>query len=159
MKIGALDGQAFMEVRCFKCNLWGTCQGAEMAACIKTDSKLRTYIGFMREAGQGDGACLIFAHNTREAKKLNWPVIRDWWTDAEWIDNAVRRLRENQDWLFSCSDVGKLIRGEAHVNDNPPSCSSCEQWGQPINEDGYCPDCAESDVLNAKSDRNTVARS
>ena len=105
--------------------------------------EMKAYMGFMREAGAPEGACLIFAHTIREAKKLACPVIISWGTD--FIDVGVRLLR-NSDHLFVEGDQDKLAKDIPHIIEEPTCCKRCLLWGHPINEDGLCESCAEDEM-------------
>jgi len=87
---------------------------------------LNAYMGYSRSAGAREGACLIFAHTGKEARKIGYPTIRDWF-DAPWIDFAVKRL--NAPHLFFEADESKLAIEKPHVVENPNVCPVCETWG------------------------------
>jgi len=98
---------------------------------------MRAYMGYCIEPYEG--ACLIFAHSAKEAKRLAWGYVS--YIGGDYVDVRVRWLR-NRDHLFlSEADQEKLARGEAHAIDEPKYCNSCEFWGDPIGDDGYCDDC------------------
>ncbi len=101
---------------------------------------MRAYSGYSRSVGPEEGAVLVFAHNSREARKFTFDhrlVVE------EWLDTAVKWLRDNP-LLFEYADKEKLARGEPHVIDSPPSCIICYQWGNPIDETGICSQCKEA---------------
>jgi len=52
---------------------------------------MKAYMGYSRKAGSEDGACLVFAHNAKEARKLAWVQLAEWF-DVEWIDVTTRKL-------------------------------------------------------------------
>lgn len=100
---------------------------------------LHTYMIYSRSLGSAQGAFLVFAHTGREARKVGWPYAE--MTD-QYIDLAVMRIRGST-WLFDQANKEKLNRDEAHVIDDPKSCSSCFFWDAPIGDDGLCSDCRE----------------
>lgn len=88
---------------------------------------LNVYIGFSRQAGPSEGACLIFARTAREARPLAFGLISGWY-DNDYIDTGVRRLRDKP-WLFLEADQEKLGAGIAHAVECPRTCPRCELWG------------------------------
>jgi len=107
------------------------------------DDSLKPYMAHSRIGGAGEGAVLVFAHNTREAKRVGWCSILIDLCDGEYIDMAVKLMREPQ--LYENADQDKLARGIAHVIDSPKSCMDCELWGEHLNEAGVCESCAEGE--------------
>ena len=97
---------------------------------------MKAYMGFDREGGSECGACLIFAANSREARKLAWPILDSWFDDAQWIHCAVRWLRELPKHLKK-SDTGK-----PRVIESPPLCPRCEMWGGEL-KNGMCSLCED----------------
>jgi hypothetical protein len=87
---------------------------------------LHTYMGYSRNMGQGEGACLIFANTGKEAKKIGFPTIADWF-GSEWIDMAVKRL--NKPHLLAEANAEKFAAGKPHVVECPEVCPVCQQWG------------------------------
>jgi len=108
----------------------------------KPNDKLLPYSAYSRELGSSEGAVLVFARNSREAKKV---VARNClgWLVGDYTDIAVRRLREYEDYLYTLADQEKLAKNEPHVIDSPPFCKLCERWGTPLDEEGICEDCRE----------------
>ena len=99
---------------------------------------LNAYMGFSREEGIEDGACLIFAHTAKEARKLAHRLMCDW-HDGEWIDTAVRRLR-GKPWLMLDADAAKLAADIPHGTECPTTCDTCGRWGgERIG--GICSEC------------------
>lgn len=103
-------------------------------------SALKAYMAYSRGLGPEEGAMLVIAHNTREAKRMAWPVLGDWGSD-EYTDLAVRLLRD--DHVLALADQQKLAAGEPHVVDSPTVCDACEFWGYAVDADGYCAYCDE----------------
>ena len=108
---------------------------------------LNMYMGFSRGAGSEEGACLVFAHTAKEARKLAHRTMCDWF-DGEWIDTAVRRLR-GKPWLMLEADMAKLAEDEPHVIECPATCATCEQWGHE-QIGGHCTNCDEVSNVQAK---------
>ena len=110
------------------------------------DSKLKPYMAYSRWAGSAKGAMLVIAHNTRDAKKIAWPALRDWGLD-EYTDMAVRLLRDDSrrfidsHIMFALADQAKLVAGEPHVVVCPQVCDTCKFWGYGVDADGYCEGC------------------
>ena len=103
---------------------------------------LKMYTGYWREAGSSEGACLIFAHNYKEAKKLAFGVLSDWSSDTEWIDIGVNLIK-NSDYLYKEANQELLKNNISHSIESPKSCNRCEQWGYEIDDEGICSDCRE----------------
>lgn len=100
---------------------------------------LNTYMGYSRSAGQAEGACLIFAHTSREAKRVCWPTVCDWF-DGGFTDVAIKRLQAPH--LMAEADAVKLAAGTPHVIECPNACPVCEYWGNLTLEDGNgCEGC------------------
>ena len=103
---------------------------------------MKAYMGFSEVWGQGEAACLVFASTAREAKKLAWPIVHDWWGN-EWIDCRATLM------LKLPSHLKKLDTGEPQVFDCPPGCPRCEIWGHelyPDTGDGQrCDNCIDDE--------------
>lgn len=104
---------------------------------------MNTYMVFSGSLGSEQGAFLVFAHTSREARKVGWPYASFTLTD-EYIDLAARRLW-NKPWLYNEASEEKLLQGRAHVIEDPISCSECSYWGvSPIGDDKLCEACREN---------------
>ena len=95
---------------------------------------MKMFMGYDKNIGSSEGACLIFANSIREAKRLAFPVIQ-FWFDSEWIDIRVRTLADHE-----------YLRSEQksefpHVVESPISCSECGLWITGEIKNGVCPDC------------------
>lgn len=101
-------------------------------------SGLSPYMGFVAGARE-EGALLVFAHDVRQARRLAWPTLRDWFDGVLYIDARVRRVRGTH--IFTEADPEAFREGRPHVVESPTSCDRCMLWGQPIGGDGLCPDC------------------
>ena len=89
-----------------------------------------------------DGAVLAWAHTAQDARKLAYPAIADW-TDAGFIDVRARLLKQHPAYY----ETLKLKDGP-HVNDCPPVCPRCEQWGQPLLPNGNgCLHCGDDEPV------------
>ena len=120
-------------------------ESAEISAKSVMPNKEREMKTYMASDGDPqDGAVLVFAHKTKEAKKVAWPVIRGWNLDAEYIHLRVVLLRDKP-FLFDEADPEALISDKAHAIDDPIVCSSCELWGNKLDEHGYCENCRGDD--------------
>lgn len=105
---------------------------------------LNMYMGYSRGAGQQEGACLIFANTGKEAKKIGYRTICDWF-DGGFTDMAVKRLKAPH--LMAEADAAKLAAGTPHVVECPKVCPVCERWGgEPLKEGGLgCEHCGGDD--------------
>jgi hypothetical protein len=93
---------------------------------------LKPYMVHMGEPAEG--AALVFAHNSREAKLLGWQGVS--WLDCPYIEIRVKRLSGNGDHLRKGD--------QPHVIWCPPCCDRCELWKlEKYNDEGLCRDCAE----------------
>ncbi len=109
-----------------------------------TKSELKPYIGFDRAGGPEEAICLIFAHNSREARTLAVPILMSW--GCEFIDCAVWLMRHyhNLEYIYTLGDHTKLATNVPHVVESLDSCPTCGNWGSPLNEDGKtCKHCNE----------------
>ena len=96
---------------------------------------LKTYIGYDKFEGARGGAVLIFAHSIKEAKKLAFPVLQEWF-DMDWIDMRVNRIYG--DWLQK-----EKLKNEPHTVKNPKVCEVCETWGTEPYDEHICKYCYE----------------
>ena len=101
---------------------------------------MKAYMVFSITGGSPEGACLVFARNLQEARKVAWKEC-DWEITDEWIDVGARLLKEA--FIFEEADKDNLKAGIAHCISAPASCKDCNMWGYPINSEGYCETCAE----------------
>ena len=89
------------------------------------------------------GACLVFAHNTQEARKIAWKEVS--WIEqvagGEWINIRAKLLpHEEWDYWFAIADQEKLKREIPHAIEDPPVCKECGYWTA-LNENGVCKYC------------------
>jgi len=105
---------------------------------------LKPYVGYDANVGMHEGACLIFGFSAREARKVGYQQVRDWF-DTEWIDMRAVRLWEAAH-LFKEGDEEKLSRNITHVIESPETCRVCGYWGKSLNESGCCTDCIDHDA-------------
>jgi len=105
---------------------------------------LKMYMGYWREAGSSEGACLIFAHTSREAKKLAFRVLSGWSPDTEWIDVGIKLIKDS-DYLYKEANQELLKNNVSHSIESPKCCKRCEQWGYEIDDEGICSRCREDE--------------
>lgn len=103
---------------------------------------MKLYMGFDIPGGSSEGACLIVAYTAKEAKKIGFETVRNWY-DTEWIDMGVRLLKENTDYLMAEIDIDKFNKGISQVIECPICCPNCECWGGGEIIDGHCDYCEE----------------
>ncbi len=123
------------------------CQDPRMVELERRESlkkNLKPYMGYSKEAGSENGACLVFAHTKTEAKKLAFTILKNWDDAQEWIDVKVKWLKD-EDYLYDQANQEKLRNGIAHVIESPTCCDSCNLWGKELDEKGLCEDCREED--------------
>jgi len=106
-----------------------------MSEC-KSRKELKAYMVYSSYMGAYEGACLVFAYSVKEAKKLGYPIINDWF-DIEWIDCKAIWLK-NRDWLFK-----EKTKDSPHVIESPQTCSMCNVWGNEPYDNDICMDCQE----------------
>ena len=111
-------------------------------------NQLKPYMVYDRNVGPQEGAVLVFAKNSKEAKKLGYKAV-DCFVICEFIDTGVRRIWDDLDYFYSIADKEKLEKGIPHVIDNPPCCKKCGMWGYPLSEDGICKFCLVDDIINS----------
>jgi hypothetical protein len=105
---------------------------------------MKAYMVFSRFAGSEEGAALVFAHNSREAKKVGWNGIGSDLANNDFTDLAVRLIR-NGDWLFAEGDQDKLNQDIPHIIESPKCCNNCQMWGEsPLDKGGMCQGCREN---------------
>lgn len=80
-------------------------------------------------------ACLIFANNHKEAKKLAWGEIHDWHDAYKYTDVRCHRIKDDSHVMTLCE------KDTPHVAD-PPSCMNCGLWGLPLDGNNLCERCA-----------------
>lgn len=93
---------------------------------------MKAYMGYSRCSGPGEGAVLIFANNSREAKVVGWKYSDI--TDS-YIDFGVNLIGEQ------AYHLGMAKKQEPHVIDCVPCCCECEKWGEVLGDDGLCDQC------------------
>lgn len=109
----------------------------------QTERLLRPYMCW--SGAPADGAVLAWAYTAQHARQLAYPSIADW-TDCGFIDVRARRLREHPAYY----ETMRLSDGP-HVNDNPPCCKACQQWGHPpLENGGGCTYCEEDSSTQSK---------
>lgn len=101
---------------------------------------MKPYIAFSRAAGSEEGAILVIAHTSREAKKLTWQSGEMWNIDG-WTELAVKLIRDKD--IMVLADWDKVAADQPHVIDQPAACENCELWGSGLDCDGMCSWCGE----------------
>lgn len=96
---------------------------------------LNCYMGYDSNVGSKEVAVLVFAKDSKEARKIGWEALKALHPTA-WMDTATRRLRKNLEYLYREADQEKLAAGIPHATDSMRVCPTCELWG----EDGGEPD-------------------
>ena len=107
---------------------------------------LNMYMGYAKD-GMEDGAVLIFAHTSKEARYLAYKELQ-YMVDCEFIEARVFRLWGNPQHLLASADKKKYENDKAHVIDDPGGCSNCCLWGEDyiIEENGQCIFCNSDDI-------------
>jgi hypothetical protein len=104
---------------------------------------LKIYMGYDSSLGSEEAAVLIFAHSSKEARKLGWEDMKLLHNTA-WTEMAVLALRRNTVALSQNADPVKLAAGEAHVVTNMSVCPNCYLFGEDgVDENGLCGYCGE----------------
>jgi len=103
---------------------------------------MKAYMGFSKEGGPSEGACLIFAHNAREALKLARPFL-DSWFNLGFTDSKVKLIKDAEYFFKTEANPKKLAKDEAHIITSPRVCKQCETWGDELDNNGLCSECAD----------------
>lgn len=103
---------------------------------------MKLYMGYDEPGGSSEGACLIVAHTTKEAKKIGYSTVRNWF-DTEWIDMRATLIKDNTDYLMAEVDIDKFNKGIPHVIECPKCCPNCDCWAGGEIIDGKCYYCRE----------------
>lgn len=107
---------------------------------------LNIYMGYFGD-DPGEGACLVFAHTAREAKKISWDVVR-WWGCEKFTDVRAVRIWK-KDHLYKQANQELLAADKPHVIETPDTCNTCGMWGDEIGSDKLCSDCRRDAELLA----------
>ncbi len=102
---------------------------------------MKPYVAFSRAAGSEEGAILVIAHTSREAKKLAWQSGEVWNSDG-WTDLAIKLIIEDHNSM-PLADQEKINRDIAHTVSEPVACENCDLWGSGLDCDGMCSWCGE----------------
>ena len=100
---------------------------------------MKAYMGYSKSAGSCEGAILIFANNSKEAKSLarKSSVMAE--LAENFLDVTVTWLKNSQ-YLFKqmpTDDTPCFV-------ESPITCTDCGMWGRgDIGEDGVCEACKE----------------
>lgn len=101
---------------------------------------LKAFSVYDREAGPREGAFLVFANSSKEARQLAWPSAADMFC-CEWIDLTTNALFQDTEML--ADQEGIDLGGDPLVIESPKSCASCELWGEVLNSEGLCESCVD----------------
>lgn len=88
-----------------------------------SETKLRAY----RVSGPepSEGACIVFARSSAEAKRMGHPIVMGWMTADSWTDVRVH-------WLRGGADFHRMpeheATGQPYVVESPRVCERCEMW-------------------------------
>ena len=100
---------------------------------------LNIYMGYSKDAGSAEAACLIFAPTAKFAKKLARPIVESWF-GGDFFDVRVDRLWDAEHLR------GQMKCDEPHAIESPDTCPRCEIWGHEPMEDGQrCENCYDWD--------------
>lgn len=113
---------------------------------------MKAYMVYSRYAGPQEGACLVFAHTSREAKKVGYResgFLSDS-VDGNFTGVAAKHMK-GDGFLFMEADIEKLRRDIPHCIEDPESCVTCELWGvSELDKNKECESCARERVLEAE---------
>ena len=98
-------------------------------------------MGYSRAVGTEEGAVLIFAHTSKEARKISASTLMDMMV-SDYCDVAVKLL-EKDDFLYDQGNKDFLTKNIPHVIDSPIVCKECQLWGYELNEVALCEDCQD----------------
>ncbi len=107
--------------------------------------KLRPFMAYCGHEGPEEGACLVFAHDNREARKTSWPWVQGWF-DCDYIDIRAHLIKDGGH-LYAEADQDKLQADVAHVVDNPKTCSECGRWGEVRGDNTKCDSCLDYEAM------------
>lgn len=94
---------------------------------------MRKYMASGLDASEG--AILVFANTSKEAKKISVPVLDSW--GITFTDIRVIFLKHHE-------YLNQYSKGDfPHVIDSPEVCKSCELWGISELVNGLCEACSE----------------
>jgi len=109
-------------------------------------SQMYPYMGWTGDPA--DGAVLVFARESRAAKPVAYGLLMGW-TDVEYTDVRVKRLRTHTDWLMTHARPTMVAAGLAHGTDDVPSCATCGCWQGPLDANGIGACCAQDQNAEA----------
>lgn len=111
--------------------------------------RLKPYCVYDRLVGASEGAALALAPTAREAKRMAWPVLREWWDGFEFTDIGCYRLPA-EPRILALADKALLSASVPHVVESPLSCAACAQWGAGVDREGRCLQCGGDAGLPAE---------
>lgn len=101
---------------------------------------MKAYKAYSKEAGPSEGAILVIANTSKEAKKLAWKS-EECMNVEGWIDLTVRLLRFDAH-VIPLADQAKLQQEQPHVIASPLACEACGRWGAGLDADNCCLNCS-----------------
>ncbi len=99
---------------------------------------MNAYMGYDRILGPKQGAILIFAKTSKEAKLISYKMIHSWFSSS-WIDVSIKKMDAHH--LFKHADQLKLMNNIPHIIDDVEVCYRCQLWGEYEVTDGLCECC------------------
>jgi len=104
---------------------------------------LKAYMGYDSELGSEQAAVLIFAHDSKEARKVGWDDMK-LLQGTPWTQMYVRALRKNTVALFENANPEKLASGTPHTITDMAVCPKCNLFGEyGVDEYGLCGYCGD----------------
>lgn len=94
---------------------------------------------YSRFAGWGEAAEIVFAFNSREAKKMGWHMYDNLDIDG-YVDLGVKLIKNNPE-VYAYGNQDKLLNNIPHYVNSPDGCNDCFVWGAGVNENGICDNC------------------
>lgn len=90
-------------------------------------TKLKPYIasGGLPE----EGALLVFAHTSKEAKKISYQAIMRFDMYCEYTDVRIKLLN-GREFLYKYADQELLYKNKPHYTSDIPACKQCGYWGR-----------------------------
>lgn len=102
---------------------------------------LKAYFCYNKENGSWDGALLVFAYTSQEARYMAFKTSL---LGDGYIEVVAKLIKES--FVFKYGNQEKINKQISHVVDNPPTCKNCDKWytdHELIN--GLCQNCLEQE--------------
>ena len=109
----------------------------------KKQTKLKPYMAYLKDMAHEE-ACLVFARNSKEARKVSWKQVGWLWYSIDcFVDWRVKLIKEDWDYFFTEeADKELLKKNIPHVIERPKVCKRCNMWGGRL-INGVCEYCME----------------